>query len=138
MNEQEKAALITKKMFENDNFSHWLGIVVKQTGAGSCVLQMEIREEMLNGFGILHGGVTFSFADSALAFACNSHGAMSVVLDASMSYPRKCLQGDVLTATAKEMSLTNKTGIYQILVTNQNSETVGIFKGVVYRTQKQW
>lgn len=93
---------------------------------------------MCNGFGIIHGGITFSLADSALAFASNAHGRLSVALECSISYPNAVKVGDVLTAEATEVSLTNKIGIYNIPVTNQNDEIVGVFKGSVYRTSKEW
>ena len=123
-------------MLETDFFSQWLGVEVLETGFGTCRLSMKVRKDMLNGFGILHGGVTFSLADSALAFASNSYGKLSVALDASMSYPAASKQGDVLTATAEELSLTNKTGLYLITICNQDNKNIGIFKGTVYRTGK--
>jgi len=93
---------------------------------------------MLNGFGILHGGITFSLADSALAFASNSHGKKSVSIEASMSYIGQVMEGDILTATAEEASLTNKIGIYNITVTKEDKTVVALFKGTVYRTDKLW
>lgn len=125
-------------MLEGDRFSEWLGIQPLLIESGHCILQMTIREEMANGFGIAHGGITFSFADSALAFASNGHGRMSVALDCSISYPASVKVGDVLTCEAKELSLTNKTGLYLIEVLNQNKEKVAFFKGTVYRTGKEW
>ena len=127
---------VVAKMYETDYFSQWLGIEVIETGFGTCRLRMKVRKEMLNGFGILHGGVTFSFADSALAFASNSYGKISVALDASISYPASSQQGDVLIAHAEEISLTNKTGLYLITIFNQDEEKIGVFKGTVYRTSK--
>ncbi len=123
---------------ETDAFSRWLGIDIITSKKGSCKLQMKVREEMCNGFGIIHGGITFSLADSALAFASNAHGRLSVALECSISYPNAVRVGDVLTAEATELSLTNKIGIYNIPVTNQNGELVGAFKGSVYRTSKEW
>jgi acyl-CoA thioesterase len=99
---------------------------------------MKVKKEMLNGFAILHGGITFSLADSALAFASNSHGRMSVSIEASMSYVESGKEGDVLTATANEISLSNKIGIYDIEVKNQNNKLIAHFKGTVYRTSKEW
>lgn len=129
---------IVNKMMETDAFSQWLGIKILSSTKGACKLQMEIRPEMCNGFGIIHGGITFSLADSALAFASNAHGRLSVALECSISYPIAVNVGDVLTAEATEVSLTNKIGIYNIPVTNQNNEIVGVFKGSVYRTSKEW
>lgn len=129
---------IVNKMMETDAFSQWLGIKILASEKGSCKLQMEVRPEMCNGFGIIHGGITFSLADSALAFASNAHGRLSVALECSISYPNAVNVGDVLTAEATEVSLTNKIGIYNISVTNQKGEVVGVFKGSVYRTSKNW
>ena len=127
---------LTAHMFKSDHFSQWLGIEVLETGFGTCRLRMTVREEMLNGFGILHGGVTFAFADSALAFASNAYGRISVALDASISYPAPSKKGDILSAYAEELNLTNKTGLYLITITNQENKKIGIFKGTVYRTGK--
>jgi acyl-CoA thioesterase len=129
---------IVNKMMEADAFSQWLGVKILESEKGSCKLQMEVRKEMCNGFGIIHGGITFSLADSALAFASNAHGRLSVALECSISYPNAVKVGDVLIAEATEVSLTNKIGIYNIPVTNQNNEVVGVFKGSVYRTSKNW
>lgn len=125
-------------MFDNDWFSQWLGIERVKVEAGLCILRMKIRKEMLNGFGIAHGGITYSLADSALAFASNSHGRMSVSVETSISHTEQLREGDEITATAEEMSLSNKIGIYNVTVRNQNSETVALFKGTVYRTGKEW
>ena len=129
---------VVKSMLERDKFSTWLGIDLVEIKPGLCALKMTVKEDMLNGFDILHGGVTFALADSALAFAANSHGRKSVSIEASMSYIEACKKGDVLTAVASEASITNKIGIYTIDVKNQNSKTIALFKGTVYRTEKQW
>ena len=124
------------QMLAGDPFSRWLGIAVRRAEAGSVELAMTVRPEMLNGFGVCHGGVTFAFADSALAFASNSHGRLSLLIDAGMSYPAAVSAGERLTAVAEEVSLSNKIGIYQIRVNNDRGEVVGLFKGTVYRTSK--
>ena len=129
---------IIGKMYENDAFSKWLGIEIIEVEKGKCKLKMPIRDEMCNGFGIIHGGITFSFADSALAFAANTHGRLSVALECSISYPNPVKIGDTLFAEANEVSLSNKIGIYNIPVINQNGDLVGVFKGTVYRTSKEW
>ncbi len=129
---------VVSKMMETDAFSKWLGIEILSSKQGSCRLKMIVREEMCNGFGIIHGGITFSLADSALAFAANAHGRLSVALECSISYPNAVRVGDVLIAEATEISLTNKIGIYNIPVTNQKGDLVGAFKGSVYRTSKEW
>ena len=129
---------IVDKMYENDAFSKWLGIKRIEDGAGKSVLQMTVRQEMLNGFDIVHGGITYSLADSALAFASNGHGRKAVSVETSISHTQACKEGDVLTTHTEEMSLSKKIGIYQITITNQHNKTVALFKGTVYITDKNW
>jgi acyl-CoA thioesterase len=133
-----KATKIVNQMFQGDAFSKWLGIEIVTVKEGRCELKMTIREEMTNGFNIAHGGITYSLADSALAFASNAHGRKSVSVETSISHTKQCLVGDVITAKAIEKSLSNKIAIYEITITNQNEETVALFKGTVYRTSKNW
>ena len=132
------AEKVVDKMFESDWFSRWLGIERLVVEKGHCKLKMQVRKDMLNGFGTLHGGITFSLADSALAFASNAHGRLSVALEASISFPLKAVEGDILIAEAVEQNLSNRTGIYYITVTNQRQEKIGLFRGTVYRTDKKW
>lgn len=129
---------VVDRMFNNDPFSQWLGIERVEDSAGKSILRMTVRKEMLNGFDIAHGGITYSLADSALAFASNSHGIQSVSIETSISHTKPVKEGDVLTAQAIEKNLTSKIGVYEIMVTNQKEETVAIFKGTVYRTGKEW
>lgn len=129
---------IVDKMYENDAFSKWLGIKRIEDGAGKSVLQMTVRKEMLNGFDIVHGGITYSLADSALAFASNGYGRKAVSVETSISHTQTCKEGDVLTTHTEEMSLSKKIGIYQITITNQHNKTVALFKGTVYITDKNW
>lgn len=125
-------------MFDGDAFSKWLGIEVVEVKEGFCELNLVVREEMTNGFKIAHGGITYSLADSALAFASNSHGRKSVSVETSISHTKQCLVGDVITAKAIEKSISNKIAIYEITITNQKDETIALFKGTVYRTSKDW
>jgi acyl-CoA thioesterase len=129
---------VLEKMYANDRFSQWLGIEPVKAGAGSSVLRMTIRRDMLNGFGIAHGGITYSLADSALAFASNSHGRKAVSVETSVSHTEPLVEGDVITAVAEELSLSNKIGVYQIRITRQDNKLVALFKGTVYRTSKLW
>jgi len=129
---------VVDKMYKNDAFSQWLGIERIKDGAGVSVLQMKVRKEMLNGFYILHGGISYSLADSALAFASNGHGRKAVSVETSISHTETCKEGDILKATTKEMNLSNKIGIYHITITNQENKKVALFKGTVYRTSKDW
>jgi len=138
MNDKSLATKVVDKMYNNDPFSIWLGIKRVQESAGSSTLQLTVRNEMLNGFGIIHGGVTYSLADSALAFASNTHGIQSVSIDNTMNYFEPAKEGDVLTAITEEIKLTNKTGLYHITITNQNGNKIALFKGLVYRTGKPW
>ncbi len=133
-----KAQKIIDTMMNKDYFSQWLGISVLEKSEGACTLRMTVREEMLNGFGVAHGGITYSFADSALAFACNSHGIKSMSIETSISHTAPVRAGDILTANAKELSLKNKVAIYDIEVRNQSDEKVALFKGTVYRSGKEW
>jgi len=129
---------VVDKMYDNDSFSKWLGIERVEDGVGKSILRMTVRKKMLNGFDIAHGGITYSLADSALAFASNSHGNQSVSIETSISHTKPVKAGDVLTAVAIEKNLSSKIGVYEVVVTNQNSETVALFKGTVYRTGKEW
>jgi acyl-CoA thioesterase len=138
MQQPELASKVVSRMFDADWFSQWLGIERLKTEPGSCVLRLTIRKEMLNGFGIAHGGITYSLADSALAFASNGHGKMAVSVETSISHTAQLHEGDVITATAEEKSLSNKIGVYHITVKNQKEEAVALFKGTVYRTGKEW
>jgi len=136
--EDNQAKKIVSRMYDHDWFSQWLGIEVIDAKPGYCKLKMQIRKEMLNGFGIAHGGIAFSLADSALAFASNSHGRQSVSVETSISHTVSLKENDIIYAVSEEKSLTNKIGIYSITVTNQQNQIVALFKGVVYRTSKEW
>lgn len=132
------AQRVVSRMYDNDPFSIWLGIERVVVEAGKCVLRMTVRSEMLNGFAIAHGGITYSLADSCLAFASNSHGVQSVSVETSISHTRPVKEGDVLTATSEEKNLSRSIGVYYITVINQRAEEVALFKGTVYRTGKAW
>ena len=138
MEDQKRAELVVARMYDNDPFSIWLGIERVAVGPGACVLRMTVREEMLNGFTIAHGGITYSLADSCLAFASNSHGIQAVSVETSISHTKPVKEGDELTAISEEMNLSNRIGIYHIEVSNQRGERVALFKGTVYRTGKPW
>lgn len=127
---------ITDMMLEKDNFSNWMNLDIIHISTGSCAVKMKVREEMLNGFGVVHGGITYSLADSAFAFASNSYNNIAVSLETSMSYPAPVHKGDLLTAYAQEISLTNKIGVYDVKVKKDDGSIVGIFRGTVYRTGK--
>ena len=125
-------------MINGDAFSQWLGIKVIEISEGFCKLEMIVREEMTNGFNIAHGGISYSLADSALAFAANSDGIQSLSIETTISHTKKVMNGDTLIAETKEISKDEKTAVYNINITNQNNIEVAHFKGKVYRTQKKW
>ena len=129
---------VFRKMYDNDAFSQWLGIEVVEVKDGYCELKMTVRKEMLNGFQIAHGGIAYSLADSALAFASNSHGRKSLSVETSISHTVSVKEGDVLTANTEELSLSDKIGVYHINITNQDNQEVAYFKGTVFRTTKEW
>lgn len=129
---------IVNMMLNNDAFSKWLGVAVLQLEKGSCELRMQTTDIMLNGFDILHGGVSYSLADSALAFASNSYGNKCVSIETSISHIRPVKKGDILTAKAIEIHRGKTTGIYEVLITNQENKKVAFFKGVVYISKEIW
>lgn len=131
------AGKVVSHMMEHDLFSQWLGVTILEIKEGYSRIKMTVREEMINGFGIVHGGIPFSLADSAFAFACNNRNVLSVALDTSINFTKPVHVGDVLTAEAKELHNGRSTGLYHITITNQNDHLVAQFKGLCYRTDKK-
>jgi acyl-CoA thioesterase len=129
-------AQVIEHMLQHDRFSQWLGISVIEITEGYSKIKMIVREEMLNGFGIVHGGIAFSLADSAFAFACNNRNNLSVALDTSINFIKPVHPGDELIAEAKELHNGRSTGLYHISIYNQNDHLVAQFKGTCYRTGK--
>jgi acyl-CoA thioesterase len=127
---------VVTHMMQHDLFSQWLGIEVLDAKDGYSKIQMTVRSEMINGFGIVHGGIAFSLSDSAFAFACNNRNNLSVALDTSINFTKPVHVGDVLIAEAKELHNGKSTGLYHITVTNQNNHIVALFKGTCFRTNK--
>ncbi len=135
--EKDKLAVaVVDHMMKHDLFSRWLGIEVLNITEGYSKIRMTVREEMINGFGIVHGGIAFSLADSAFAFACNNRNNLSVALDTSINFTKPVHVGDILTAEAKELHNGKSTGLYHITVSNQKDHTVALFKGTCFRTNK--
>jgi len=128
---------VVSHMLQNDYFSQWMGVEVLEVKEGYSRIRMTIRQEMVNGFGIVHGGLPFSLADSAFAFACNNRNNLSVALDVTITFTKAVNIGDVLTAEAKEVHNGRSTGVYLIAVTNQKNEQVALFKGTCFRTGKK-
>lgn len=136
MPKNELATKVVNHLMENDLFSQWLGIEVLEVAEGYSKIKMTVRKEMINGFGIVHGGVAFSLADSAFAFACNNRNNLSVALDTSINFIKPVHVDDVLTAEAKELHNGRSTGLYHITITNQHGHVVALFKGTCFRTGK--
>jgi acyl-CoA thioesterase len=129
---------IVSTMLENDAFSQWLDVSVVSIGLGTCTLRVSIHGQMLNGFNILHGGISYSLADSALAFASNSYGYKCVSIDTSISHLRPAVVGDTLIATAIERHRGKTVGIYEVTVTNQDGKNIALFKGTVHISKDVW
>ncbi len=123
-------------MMKHDLFSQWLGIEVVEIKDGYSKIKMTVRKEMVNGFGIVHGGIAFALSDSAFAFACNNRNVLSVALDTSINFTKPVHVGDELTAEAIELHNGKSTGLYHISVTNQHGHVVALFKGTCFRTNK--
>ena len=136
MDKQTLAEKVIAKMIADDVFSQWLDVEIMDLKPGYVKLGMKIRPEMNNGFNITHGGIAYSLADSALAFASNSYGRVAVALETNISYLRKVNSGDTLTATTYELSMGNTIGVYNIMVANQHDKEVALFRGTVFRTNE--
>ena len=123
-------------MLERDAFSRWLGLEVLDVAPERARVRMTVRAEMLNGFDVCHGGVTFALADSALAFASNTHGRVTVSVENGIAYPAPARAGDVLTADAEPEGGGRRVRYYRVVVRRQDGDAVGIFRGTVYRTSR--
>jgi acyl-CoA thioesterase len=136
---KSKAARIVDAMMEKDHFSQWRGIVRLEEREGYCRLQMVVRPEMCNGFGIAHGGITYSLADSALAFASNSKGKHALSIETSISHIAPLQAEDGIVAIAEEKSFGNKVAIYEVRIEREeDGALVALFKGTVYRKSIEW
>jgi acyl-CoA thioesterase len=125
-------------MMQQDLFSQWLGINILDAEPGYCKLKVFVRPEMCNGFGVAHGGIAYSLADSALAFASNAHGRKAVSIETSISHIKPIQVGDMLIATATEKHLSSRLAIYEISITKQDNTLAALFKGTVYRKDEEW
>ncbi len=133
---QLRAERVAAGMLRDDAYSRWLGVEVLEIAPGRAVVRMTIRPEMCNGFGVCHGGVSFGFADTAFAFACNTQGNLAVSIENSMTYPAAIRPGEVVTASATESARSNRILYYQVNVTKADGTVVGLFRGTAYRTEK--
>ena len=130
---QGLAERVVSAMMAKDAFSQWLGIEVLDVRPNGATVRMEVRPEMQNGFGVCHGAIPFALADSALAFASNTHGSITVSIENSITYPKAIAVGDVLVATADEESSTKRLAFYRVSV-ERGTEIVALFRGTVYKT----
>ncbi len=137
MNKDAAALSVVQHMMQQDLFSQWLGIEVLDIKEGYSKIKMSVRNEMINGFGIVHGGIAFSLADSAFAFACNNRNVLSVALDTAINFIKPVHVGDTLIAEAKELHNGKSTGLYHISISNQHEHIVAVFKGTCFRTDKK-
>jgi acyl-CoA thioesterase len=134
--EEQLAERVVRGMIGKDEFSRWLGIEVLEIAPRRSTTRMTIRAEMVNGFGVSHGGIVYSLADSALAFAANTNGNVTVAIENSIGYPQPVRVGDVITAVAEEESFGNRVGYYRVTCRNQQGEVVATFRGTVYKTSR--
>ena len=124
-------------MLSQDAYSQWLGIEILECEIGRCKVAMKVRPEMLNSMQKAHGGITYSLADTAFGFAANTHGKFSVSIETSINHIEAVNEGDYLVAESVIEKVNNKLG-FNIIEVKRGDEMVALFKGVVYRTQKEW
>src|SRR4051812_30494112 len=134
--EQSLAERVVHTMMAKDAFSQRMGMEVVEVRPNASTVRMRVTADMLNGFGVCHGGATFSLADSALAFASNTHGQVTVSIENSMTYPAAIREGDVLTAVAEQEGSTNRLAFFRVVVKRSETDVVALFRGTVYKTNK--
>ncbi|PTM08376.1 MAG: thioesterase [Bacteroidetes bacterium] len=132
-----KGEAIPYKMLSQDAFSQWMGIEILECELGRCKVAMTIRKDMLNSMSKAHGGVSYSLADTAFGFAANTHGKYAVSIETSINHIEALDEGDYLVAESVIEKVNNKLG-FNIIEVKRGDELVALFKGVVYRTQKDW
>lgn len=137
MIEKMEGTKIPHKMLSQDAYSQWLGIEILECELGRCKVAMTVRKEMLNSMNKAHGGITYSLADTAFGFAANTHGKFSVSIETSINHIEAVNEGDYLIAVSVIEKVNNKLG-FNIIEVKRGDELVALFKGVVYRTQKDW
>jgi len=128
---------IPHKMLTQDAFSTWLGIEILECEIGRCRVAMTVRKEMLNSMGKAHGGISYALADTAFGFAANTHGKFAVSIETSINHIEALEEGDYLVAESVIETVKNRLG-FNIVEVKRGDELVALFKGVVYRTQKDW
>ena len=132
-----KGTQIPYKMLSQDAYNQWLGVEILECEVGRCKIGMTIRKDMLNSMDKAHGGISYSLADTAFGFAANTHGKFAVSIETSINHIEALSEGDVLVAESVIEKVTNKLG-FNIIEVKRGNELVALFKGVVYRTQKEW
>src|SRR5579863_3706878 len=132
-----RAVRVAQAMFERDRASQALGMRIVGVRPGWARLTMSVRDDMINGHGLCHGGLVFALADSAFAFACNSYNDATVAAAASIDYLAAARAGDELTAEARELWRTRRNGLYEIVIFNQHGERLALFRGRSYRIDGQ-
>lgn len=134
---ENRAKKFIEEIAPKDPFSQWLGVKIIDIKEGYSKISMFIRPEMLNAFGIVHGGITFAFGDTAFAYACTNRNEAAVALDVSISFTKAVSPGETIFAEAKEMHHGRSTGMYLITITNESGKTVAVFKGTCFKTGKK-
>lgn len=128
---------VGRKMFAEDRAAQSLGITLDAIAPGYARMSMKVREDMLNGFAICHGGITFTLGDTAFAYACNSRNQQTVALSCNITFAAAVRAGETLTATAQEVMLNNRTGLYDVTINNGSGAKVAFFRGNSYCTRKE-
>ncbi|NER14913.1 hotdog fold thioesterase [Leptobacterium flavescens] len=132
-----KGEAIPHKMLSLDPFSRWLGIEILSCEIGSCKVGMTVRKEMLNSMGKAHGGISYALADTAFGFAANTHGKYAVSIETSINHIEALEEGDYIVAESTIEKVKNKLG-FNIIEVKRGDELIALFKGIVYRTAKDW
>ncbi len=133
MDDLKKSLELAAHAMDNDAFAKYVGSEVLEMDHGHAVVRLKLRDEHLNFLKIPHGAVVFAVADQAFAAACNSHGRVAVALNVSINFLAAAQPGSVLTATAREVSLEKKTGLYDIVVTDEKDRKIASFQGLAFR-----
>jgi len=132
------AKKVFEKMMDKDYCSRWMDLQPIHLDQGHCKMKMVVKKDMLNGYGILHGGIAYAFADSTFAFASNSYGRVAYSINGSMNFHKSAKEGDVLIAEAIAINVGHKTADFDVEITEESSdETYYVFRGTVYRTSKE-
>lgn len=130
MTPKERAEKSADAMWKNDKASQWVGLEIHEIDEGHATLTLRVQPHHCNGHGICHGGIIFTLADSAFAFACNSRNQATVAQHNTINYVEPAQMGDQLSAHAREVSLSGRSGIYDVTVTDQHHKTIAEFRGM--------